>query len=272
MKSLLLSVVCCLFLLAPLSGVWSAETEVEVEIEAGDRLLPSGCEACKTYHEHLFDAFSSHGRVEALDRSFSVCRDNHFWHIADNMHAHSFKQACEIIESTKDSHFKDDLTLKEYRQWPLGEIVEEEDHNSRQLLAKVKREACVDTLKVCWESEIPAPLSRSRTDCERCELVVRSLAGYLSRYEMDHVSEYRRESLLEKKLEEETLCADLDKAYFDDPHTKSTKDLQDYCSDFISQRQYQIHEAFRKHILLIPSLLSDLCPSPCALQKEKEEL
>ena len=230
--------------------------------------LPSGCEACKTYHEHLFQKFGRHGRVESLGRDYSVCQD-HSWHLSDQMYSEEFKKACETIESTKDSHFGEGTAVTEYRQWPLHEEIDYEDHASHQLLVKVKYEQCVKTLGVCSESDLPQPLDRSRTDCEKCGLVVKSLAGFLSRYDLDHVSDYRREGLLEGKMDDRNFCSSFDLQHFDDPYSGNTQDLQDYCKEFISTKYTQIHASFHMHKIETSLLLKDLCPSPCDLGKQE---
>uniref|UniRef100_A0A7S2Z1F2 Uncharacterized protein n=1 Tax=Chloropicon laureae TaxID=464258 RepID=A0A7S2Z1F2_9CHLO len=212
------------------------------------------CEACKVFNEHLFEIFSMNGKVQRLKSEHSVC-DDQFWHLSTNMHAHEFKDACERIES----HLKGmEAVKKEYLQWPLKKKVDRGNHKSQQLLVQVKRKVCVETIGVCGDSDIPGPLDRRRTPCETCDVVVKSLAGHLARYENQDISDYRREGLLEEKMA--TFCKEFDKEAFDDPGLKSTADIMVYCTELVRLSAEDIKSSFNRHKSDTGAVLRDVCP------------
>ena len=122
---------------------------------------------------------------------------------------------------------------------------------------------------MCPDHVIPAPKDEgSRTDCEKCSAVVHRVAGYIARHEVSEVSEYRLEGLLRKKLQDERFCGvDMDRDFFDDPSTQSTEDLQEYCSDFVSNREDDVMEHFLKLREDTEAVRAALCP--CGEGKEE---
>ncbi|QDZ22293.1 hypothetical protein HOP50_07g48310 [Chloropicon primus] len=223
------------------------------------------CEACQLYQEQLFDIHCRTGVVTELDESEgNVCENEHFWHLSEHAHSDELKEACEKVheEGTRGA-------------WNIfnGTEVDCDSHASHQLLVEAKRNACFYALGVCPDLALPQKLDRARTDCELCDAVISKIAGFLSRYELDHISDYRIEGLLIRKLEDEYFCsADFDKDFFDDPDLGSTEDIQQYCSAYVKKHSEKIIASFLKHKSKVMEVLTELCPAPCDLNEAKEEL
>ena len=59
----------------------------------------------------------------------------------------------------------------------------------------------------------------------------------------------------------------MDRDFFDDPSTQSTEDLQEYCSDFVSNREDDVMEHFLKLREDTEAVRAALCP--CGEGKEE---
>ena len=167
-------------------------------------------------------------------------------------------------------HEYDQDTAEYYRHWPKHKVIHFGTHESDQFLVQIKRDACVGGIQVCTNEDIPKKLDRSRRECEKCHIVVKALAGYLSRYDRKAVSEYRRDGLLEFRMGQ---CRHLwfEREQFDDPTTNSTIDISDYCVDFVNAKYNDVISAFAKHEDNVPAVVFDLCPPPCKLRDPNEE-
>lgn len=219
---------------------------------------PASCEACIVYHDLIFDLLAGGGPIEVEDaKRLEVCKDP-FWRLSTNMHSSDFTSACAQIHDSGA-----------YDGWPTGTEMWPDDHASHQLLVTVKSAVCVRKLEACSEADVAPRLDRQRTDCEKCRAVTRKIAGFLARYDVEHISEYRRDGLIDKRVGQDDFCS-FDRDAFDDPKLGTTADVDSYCDEFVRAKFNQMVAAFGNHGTSLESLAGDLCRPPCDLDYHDE--